>query len=591
MNLRELGRVLLAQLGTFGLSVLLATIVWVVAVNQQNPLREGRFPPDSGLPIEVVNIPEHLMLVNDLNQRVVLELRAPVDSWQRLEPTDVRVFVDLAGLEPGLHEVEVHVEIADPNVRLLSARPDHVTVRLDEVAEKVIPVRVDVVDPTSVPLGYAMRSPVSIPPTVTIRGPRVQVERVERAEAAVFLAGAKTMVDEVRQITLRDEKGRAVSGPRIEPAEVEVQVPIEQRTGYREVAVKAVITGTVAPGFWISGITVQPATVTVVGNPDVVSQLSGFVESQAIDVTGAQKTIRRRVNLALPADVSLLGEQAVEVTVQIMPVTGGKTIQETPQLRGVGPGLTARVSPASVDVILSGPLNDLQNLSSDQVQVVVDLSGKGKGTYQLEPVVSVPSSLQVQAVVPAIIEATVEVATATRDVSVPVHTAGLDERMESLLSTERVTVTVAGSVLDLQAPVTSTVAVTVTLTGLGPGSHMVTPTVSVPPTLTVQEVTPPQLEVILGSRDLTQELNVKPSWEGLGSGLLLSFRPARITVTIGGPALSMGQLAASDVRAILDVHSLLPGTYYLTPRIVLPKAYRVVGIEPPRLRVLIWKQS
>lgn len=590
MARRSPGLVLLAEFGSFGLSLLLATIVWVAAVNQQNPLRAGRFP-DSGLSIEVTNASEGLVLVNPLDTRVVLDLRAPTDSWDRLGVSDVRAFVDLAGLGSGLHEVEVQVESADPNVRILRIRPDRVAVRLDEVAEKTVAVQVEVVDPTSVPLGYAMQPPVAVPPTVTVRGPRVQVSRIDRAEATVFLAGAKTTVDEVISLTLRDDVGAVITGPKVEPAQVRARVPIEQRTGYREVSVRAVITGTVAPGFWISSVTVQPSTVTVVGNPEPVSQLSGFIETESIDVTDAQESISRRVNLALPSGVSLLGEQGVSVQVQIMPITGGKTIQAVPQLHGVGPGLSARVSPQSVDVILSGPLNDLQDLTQDQVQVLVDLSEKEQGTYQMVPTIIVPDSLQVQAIVPALLEVTIAVETGMRDVDIPLYVSEVGLGMESLISTRHVTVTLSGPLLALQGLITDTVAVTLSLQGLGPGLHVVTPTISVPPPLEVVAATPAAVEVVLGSRNIRQQLVVRPSWEGLGDGLVIRFEPGMITITVGGPYLSVQQLGPADVQVTVDVHGLAPGTHFLEPRVVLPAGYRLVGTTPSRLRVILWEQS
>ncbi|NOZ05038.1 MAG: hypothetical protein GXP41_01620 [Chloroflexi bacterium] len=578
------------QLGSFVLSLLLATIVWVVAVNQQNPLRIGSFP-DAGLTIEVTNIPENLVLVNKLEQREVLELRAPADSWQRLEVADVRAFVDLAGLGPGLHEVKVQVELADPQINILRQLPDRVAVRLDTVTEKVLPVHVEIIDPTSVPLGYVMQPPVSEPPTITVRGPRTQVEQIVRAEATVLISGSKSPVTEMRPITLRDGSGNIVDGPKSDPARVSIQVPIGQRTGYREVSVRASISGTVASGFWISNIAVQPQTVTVVGNPEIVAQLSGFIGTQPIDVSDAQKTISRQIGLVLPEGVTLLGEEGVSVEIQITPVSGGKTIQKEPVLQGIGPGLTAQTSPKLVDIILSGPLNALQDLNPDQVQVIVDLTERGPGTYQLRPTVSVPPPLQVQTIVPALIEVTIDVATSTRDVTVPLRIAGQSKLLESAISPKVVTVTVAGPVLELQSLITDTVIATLPLQGIGPGMHMVTPGISLSPTLSVDAIYPAQTEVVLGSIGNSQKIVVKPSWEGLGTDLLIRFTPSTVTITVKGPALSVRNLSPSDIRSILDVHGRGPGTYLLTPRVELPWGYRLAAITPPQLRVTLQKRS
>jgi YbbR domain-containing protein len=75
---------------------------------------------------------------------------------------------------------------------------------------------------------------------------------------------------------------------------------------------------------------------------------------------------------------------------------------------GLMPGLVSQVAPATVDVILAGPVPDLENLSPVDVRVVVDLAGLTPGTYQLTPQVSIlPERIQLQAISPVTIEVTI----------------------------------------------------------------------------------------------------------------------------------------------------------------------------------------
>jgi YbbR domain-containing protein len=187
---------------------------------------------------------------------------------------------------------------------------------------------------------------------------------------------------------------------------------VEQRFGYQDVSVRVRIKGEVASGYWISNIAVSPSTVTVVGNPSVLKELPGYVETLPVDVTNATANITERVALDLPQGVSVVQPESgegqtiggVQVIIQISAVEGGQTVQRAVQFQGLAENLTAVARPAQVDVILSGPLPRLQSLTLQDVQVIANLYGLGVGTHQVKPTIVVPKSLQVESILPETIE-------------------------------------------------------------------------------------------------------------------------------------------------------------------------------------------
>jgi YbbR domain-containing protein len=98
----------------------------------------------------------------------------------------------------------------------------------------------------------------------------------------------------------------------------------------------------------------------------------------------------------------------VQAVVEISPVLGGQTIQLTPVVRGLGRGLEASFSPQAVEVILSGPLSELEALKAGDVSVVLDISDYEPGTHLVTPEVERPASLQVQAVIPDQVEVVIK---------------------------------------------------------------------------------------------------------------------------------------------------------------------------------------
>ena len=84
------------------------------------------------------------------------------------------------------------------------------------------------------------------------------------------------------------------------------------------------------------------------------------------------------------------------------------TVTRDVRPQGLAPGLSAHLSPATVDVILSGPVPLLKALRASDVEVYVDLSDLTPGSYQLQVSYRVLlEGVQVEALLPAQIAVTI----------------------------------------------------------------------------------------------------------------------------------------------------------------------------------------
>lgn len=434
----------LQSLGTIILSILLGTMVWFVAVREENPPVEDDYGDSIGLEIE--NLPPGTIIFGDVPARVNLRLRAPQSSWDRLSPGKFRAWIDLAGKVPGLHDVPVHVEVSDPSVVVVETRPSIVNVRLESLVEDQFSIQVDIVD--SVPLGYIARAPIIDPITATVSGPASIVNQVNQVTAEVFLRNARESVERSVDLVARNINGDVLSRLTITPPKAHVSVPIDQRFGYRDVSVSVVITGEVASGYWISNIVVDPSTVTVVGGPSALNSLPGFVETSEVDVSNAAEDITERVALALPAGVSVVqsespgnnGSSGVLVTVEVASIEGGQTVQRPVTFQGLSETRYAVASPPQVDVILSGPLPRLQSLTVRDVKVIADLFGLSPGVHKVKPAVVVPEGLRVENVLPDTIE--VEIGIGRRPTLTPSPTTRAITATDTITVTPAITTTV-----------------------------------------------------------------------------------------------------------------------------------------------------
>lgn len=405
---------LLDNLGSLALAFLLALMVWMVAVNQGQgpPIREAY--PENGLPIEPVNIPAGLVVSDPLNQRVSVELLAPRPNIDSLVPANFRVFVDLSGLPPGVHEVPVQVQCAECDqrrVRVLRWEPDRISVKLEEFAERLVPVKANLQGSTAV--GYRPQLPPTVEPEqVVVSGPRSLVERVDAVRADIYLFNEDSTVQKKEvPLTAVDAEGNLVSGVTLNPRRADVTVPIVPEGRRKEVAVTPNIVGTVAQGYYASGISVEPQTVVLTGPLSRIREAPGFVETEPVSIAGAKQSVEVQVPVRVPEGLSLLdpAHRVVTVRIQVSPFTGGRTLEVEPIIQNLPPGFEAQVSPPRVQVFLSGPVPDLEALTEDDVQVILDLADLAPGRHRIQPLVLVGrESLEVRTL-PDMFEVTIAV--------------------------------------------------------------------------------------------------------------------------------------------------------------------------------------
>jgi len=82
----------------------------------------------------------------------------------------------------------------------------------------------------------------------------------------------------------------------------------------------------------------------------------------------------------------------------------GRTMEAPVQAQGLAPGFEASFSPEAVDVVLSGPLAQLQNLVPDDIEIRVNLVDLAPGTHRLTPTVVVPAGIELKGVLPESVE-------------------------------------------------------------------------------------------------------------------------------------------------------------------------------------------
>ena len=398
-------RWLATNLRTFLWALAMALAVWVAAVTAADPDEVRPYPEP--IPIEIIGQDPGLVITGDVPKQVELTLRAPSSVWQELlaKKDSIQAILDLSGLSSGEHTLDIQIQISITPVRIVSVTPQTVTVTLEPFASQSFPVDLNTGGEPAI--GYQAGTPNLQPKEVTVSGPQSLVERVTQVRASINLADVRESIEQTVSVQPLDENGQIVTGVGLNPSEVAVTLPVIQQGGYRDLAVKVVVSGQVASGYRLANITVFPPVVTVFsGDPALVNSLPGVLETQPLDLEDANDELTTRLGINLPEGVSLVGDQTVLVRVNVSPIQSSLTLSnQAIEVEGLPTGWYAQVAPDNVDVILSGPLPLLDTLSPQDVRVVLDVTDLTEGTHQLTPKVeTLVSDLVVESILPGTLE-------------------------------------------------------------------------------------------------------------------------------------------------------------------------------------------
>ena len=415
-------RWLLRHFSTLLLAFILAVVVWVSAVINVDPNVEAKL--NRPVTIELVGEDAGLKIMNDYPKTVTLTLIAPQSVWVELNlnPATIRAWVDLSTLPAGEFTRPVHVEVKLDLVKVISQDPKEITIRREALVSQSVGVELKVNG--SPPLGYEAEIPVVDPSAVTVSGPESQVSKVKNLRVNLDISGATETVQRTLTLNALDENDRLVTGVTINPSSVRVTAPIKLLGGYRNVIVKVVTSGTVSSGYRLTNLLPSPASVIVFSSdPRLVEQLPGYVQTVPLDLNGADDDFEALMELDLPSGVTAVTDSKVLVQVSIAAIETSLTISLPVEVTGLLPGLEAQIAPATVDVILSGPVPKLNDLKPSDIRVKVDLENYQAGIYQIIPVIDfLPAEVKKVSILPATVEVTIIVlptATPTASIGQP----------------------------------------------------------------------------------------------------------------------------------------------------------------------------
>ncbi|MBB6671255.1 CdaR family protein [Cohnella nanjingensis] len=376
-------------------SLALGILLWAVV----------HFDPESRTPSSVASLLEN-RTINDVKvvavgldernyvlreitpQKVRITVRGTRNDLVAARTSDYTVQVDLGSLTAGTHTLPLRSDLPR-GIQSLAVSPSTVTVTIEELQTKEFEVQVI---PEGAPkAGYKAGTPVLRPTNrVHVTLPASEMERVDHVGASIKIEGADaTLKDKTVKLVAYDAKGRPIEGAVIDPAVLELEVPITNP--FKTVPVRFKLTGSLPPGLSISAFQPETDKVTIYGPQNELDKID-FVEAD-VRLNELTKSGKVAIPLGGLKNITEISPKELAINVEIV-LSSTRSLQGLPvTIKGLGDGLVAKITePATgkVDITMQGAPAMLDKLQPGDVTVEADLSGRGPGTYTVPLRVSLP---------------------------------------------------------------------------------------------------------------------------------------------------------------------------------------------------------
>lgn len=284
-----------------------------------------------------------------------------------------------------------------------------------------------------------------------------------------------------------------------EPRAISVTI---DRVGTKTVPIRAVL-GPIPSGLDAGEPVVDGETATVSGPQSVVARVTEVQARVSIDASGID--INQLMDL-LPVDgggepLAPVDVEPAQVRVHVSIFTDrrSKTLPVTPVIVGT-PAAGFEVASIEVDppaISVEGDANDLSGLDRADTEPV-SISGASSQVSQVVPL-ALPDGVQSLGAGTVTVIVQLRPITATRSFEAGLVFAGARSDLAYQLSTDRVIVTIGGSVAELDRLSGSALVLTVDVTGLGVGTHTVSATANLTTGLTLVGASPNPIQVTVSS--------------------------------------------------------------------------------------------
>lgn len=284
------------------LCVIMAIVLWLYVMNEQNPPLEASFT----VPLEVKNLSGNYTLI-DAPESVRVKVRGARSVIATLTGKDIAAYIDLKGVGEGRQQVKI-TAVVPQSVELVEVNPDKALLRIDTMTSRKVPVEVRY---TGVPPeGATVGKAGAAPDTITVEGPRSSLDSIERAIVEVNISDHSGDFSGNYDVLIINKEGKELEDVTLNPARVTVTTQMIV-TSKKMVEVKPNFTGELPPGMMIKQLSVNPPRIELQGSKELLDTVDSVTTepialgSDVRDFSREAKVVVKEGLTAVPSEVAV----------------------------------------------------------------------------------------------------------------------------------------------------------------------------------------------------------------------------------------------------------------------------------------------
>ena len=378
-----------------GLSLLIAVIFWFFVDSEQGHNTTQTY---YNIPVEFIGetdtLPSRgLMLTTGADATVDLELRGPRTVISDLSREDITLQVDLTSITATgtfsmTYDLLLPDEIPRSSVTTERASRSTITVTIEELFEKTVPVKVSVAGEVADGYIYMAERMIAEPSELTLSGREEDVDQVVSAQVMLDLSGATSSVNQEFDYILLDGQGNEVSGENITVSSrrIEISAPV-----YLVKTLELTVDFTESPGSALEDLQDWYLGVTSIEVAGEAANLEGVddILLATVDLSTLLSDTEMPLEITIPAGcVNISGITSTTLTILFKDTLETRAFTVS-NISAIGLSQTQNFSRMtnSVEVLLRGDAQELEQVTTDDIRIVVDLTPyEDNGTYSVPAV-------------------------------------------------------------------------------------------------------------------------------------------------------------------------------------------------------------
>jgi len=377
------------NLGYKLLSLLLAILLWnyVIATNTSITRTKAIYNL-TGTVSGLSTLSENKLALSESPEEalsgITVTVEAPQADYSRVSADNVQVALDLSSVRAvGTQEVPLRATTSYGRVRSIS--PETLTLTFENLDSRNVAVNSVIEGEAD---GYWYNVSRSNPSILTISGAASVVQSITSARVVADVKGMTDSTVTARPYVLLDAAGEEIPQDMLNCSTSSISVSVDIYP-CRDIPVstdrESIIIGAPAEGFEVQSVTIQPQTIQVAADQELLDSLDQLV-IEPVSVQGASQSFSAKSTVTQLSDFKNVSSEQVYVNVAIVEEQVQQYIDNVRVIfTGKAENLVASYDQMGVEV--TGPRSAVARLAEEGVTVSVDLTGLGGGYYLLSPTV------------------------------------------------------------------------------------------------------------------------------------------------------------------------------------------------------------